>query len=481
MNRLEIVSHEEPQLDGYQDLAPAKVSFSKWNELFERIPLDAIAGFRYYRDCPADWSTYLFPPCTYSAYGARHLKRLQFDNGLAAWRLWSFLLSESERLFRARQVGKSVVATSGDLGVLPVLVSGFSNAVPFYPDCHWATPFLGESSVLFDAAQRYGLGENACFSRASLGAAFKGAYFPEPALYLCASGATCDDFHAVMDLIQWSGRRVHWFGIPHCRDAGVHAASNGHPAHDAVNRRYLVQQLERAAQVLSQALQQPWSPTQLQDAIARVNRLRATVDRLRHLTFSAPRAPLPAVEAYYAEYALLHYYGDLEECQRVLDHLLATVEQRVRAQQGVLQEDALKVVWVSPTPDPRVLDFWESLGGRVVGTEYLNRQSLLPLRTDLPPLEALAEALLHGSLFGTTRRRTGTVLEQCHRYGAQGVIISSTFGASHCAAETSLLAYLVKRAGLPALHFEVPFTGAQLSGQVRTRLEAFAELLRGRS
>lgn len=472
---------EDPQLQGYRDPAPAKVDFAKWNKLFERIPLEAIERYRYYRDHPADWSAYLFPPCTYNAYGARHLKRLCFDNSLAGWRLWSFLLSESERLFRARQAGKAVVATSGDLGLLPVLVNSFSNAIPFYPDCHWATPFLGESSVLFEAAQRYGLGENACFSRASLGAAFKGAYFPEPALYLCASGATCDDFHAVMDLIQWSGRHVHWVGIPHCRGMRATAIHNGTPSLGGENRRYLAQQLAQAAQALSEALHLAWSPAQLQSAIVRVNRLRATVERLRHLTFSAPVAPLPAVEAYYAEYALLHYYGDLDECQRVLDHLLGTVEQRVRAGQGVLEPSALRVVWVSPTPDPRVLDFWEGLGGRLVGTEYLNRQSLLPLRTDVPPLEALAEALFHGSMFGTTRRRTGTVLEQCRRYDAQGVIISSVFGTSHCAAETGLLAYLVKQAGLPVLQFEVPFTGAELSGQVRTRLEAFAEMLRERS
>jgi len=118
--------------------------------------------------------------------------------------------------------------------------------------------------------------------------------------------------------------------------------------------------------------------------------------------------------------------------------------------------------------------------GRVVGTEYLNHQSLVEIPEHLPPFEALATTLGQGSLFGATLRRAQHVLAQCRRYGAQGVIISSVLGASHCSAEASLVAWLAKREGWPVLQFEVPFTGAELSGQVRTRLEAFAELLRGR-
>jgi len=462
----------EPILNGWQDPPPAKLDYAGWNAHFETVPQAAIDSVRYYRDRPdADWSTYLFPPCHYLAYGARHLKRLNFDNSLAAWRLWSFVLSESERLFRARQAGKAVVATLGDLGVLPVLVNAFPDAVPFYPDCHWATPFLSESGVLFEAAQRYGLGENACFSRASLGAALKGAYFPDPALFLCASGATCDDFHAVMDLIDWSGRPTHWVDVPHVRDS---TGEDGRSPHAA-------RALRAAAEALARALDAPCVEGGRKEAIRRVNSLRGMLARLRELTYSAPRAPLPAVEAFFAEFALLHYYGDLDECARVLAHLLRTVERRVERGESPLDDpDPVRVVWVSPTPDPRVLDYWEELGGRVVGTEYLNRQSRVPLREGGDPFDALAEALGRGSMFGTTRRRAETVLAQCERFGAEGVVIGSVFGTSHCGAEGGLLAWIAKRAGYPVLQFEVPYTGAELSGQVRTRLEAFAELLKGR-
>jgi len=140
---------------------------------------------------------------------------------------------------------------------------------------------------------------------------------------------------------------VRWLSVPHFRDG---------PSPASV--RCLSRQLGQIAEALSNKLEIPFQESSLKRAIARVNRLRHTVARLRQAVFSAPIAPLPASEAFLAEFALLHYYGDLDECQRVLDHLLATVEGRVAANQGVLEGDALGVVWVSPTPDLRLLDVW---------------------------------------------------------------------------------------------------------------------------
>ena len=136
---------------GYSDPKPGRIGFGEWLELFERVPDDLIERYHYYGDSEA-WSKYLFPPQTFAIYGARHLRRLKFDNSLAALRMWGFVQNETERLFRARQTGRRVIATMGDLGAVPVIVNSFPGCVAFYPDCIWWTPFVMESRVLFDAA-----------------------------------------------------------------------------------------------------------------------------------------------------------------------------------------------------------------------------------------------------------------------------------------------------------------------------------------
>ncbi|MEO0052392.1 MAG: hypothetical protein ABIK11_07665, partial [candidate division WOR-3 bacterium] len=186
---------------GYQDPVPARITFEEWDDLFQQIPDELIEKFHYFPPNQDAWSKYLFPPQVFAIYGARHLRRLKFDNSLAALRLWGFVNNESERLFRARQIGRRVIAVMGDLGPLAVLVNAFPDCVPFYPDCWWWTPFAMESKVLLETAARLGIGEATCYSRAALGAFAKHSYFPDPDLIIAATGASCDDYSGVESLV----------------------------------------------------------------------------------------------------------------------------------------------------------------------------------------------------------------------------------------------------------------------------------------
>ena len=128
--------------EAWRDPRPARVGFDEWQELFERVPDELIERYHYFPPNREAWSKYLFPPQTFAIYGARHLRRLRFDNSLAALRLWGFVQNETERLFRARQVGRRVIAAMGDLGAVPVIVNAFPGCLAFYPDCSWWTPFV---------------------------------------------------------------------------------------------------------------------------------------------------------------------------------------------------------------------------------------------------------------------------------------------------------------------------------------------------
>lgn len=459
-----------------QDLAPRKISLSEWSRQFAAIDDAAIRQYRYYGNDV--WGTYLFPPALFMVYGARELKRLKLDNSFAALRMWGFVFNETERLFRARQSGRRVIATMGDLGIMPVLVTAFPRCVPFYPECLWWTPFFRESSDLLDGASRLGIPEAACFSRCVATAFQRRAYFPKLDLSIASTGATCDDYSCVMQVVERLGYPMEWVEVPFRRDSGILVDDDLQPVGEGPSyhpsaERYLVCEYERVAGRLSE-LTQTRGPD-YRGAIEKNNRLRAAVGRLRAAVFDAPLAPLPALELMTVEFGNLYGYGDLDEWFDVVGMLEDTVQRRVAAGSGVLQEQAMPIAWVSPSADPYLLNIVEDAGCRVVETEYIINQALVQIPTDVPPLNALARAFLHASLIGSTRERVRRIKAGITAGKIRGVLITNMLGASHCAMETRLIEE--ELGDVPLLSVDVP-PPAGITEQLRTRIAAFAETLR---
>lgn len=453
---------------GWADPKPARVGFEDWLELFDRVPDELIERYHYFGRSEA-WAKYLFPPQTFAIYGMRHLRRLRYDNSLAALRMWGFVQTEAERLFRARQIGRRVIATMGDLGAVPVIVNSFPDCVAFYPDCIWWTPFVMESRVLFDVAAELGIGDAACFSRAALGAFAKHSYFPDPDLVIASTGASCDDYSGVEQLAERFAREMLWVEMPVRCDVG--------PIEPM--RHMLVKEYERVVEQMEKLTGHHITDDELRQGVRAANRVRKMVSRLRELAYGC--GALPALEMMVVEFGNLHYYSDITEWTAVLEHLLATAEERAAKGERVLSEDALRVVWVTPPADPLLLTYVEDAGARVVGTEYVINQAVEVMDESKPPLEAIAESLMAASLIGTSRARAQSAIDQAREYDADGIVISSIFGGSHCAMEGRLIADYVKaELDLPVLEFDVAPPSNEISRQLQTRIDAFLEVLRSR-
>ena len=105
----------------------------------------------------------------------------------------------------------------------------------------------------------------------------------------------------------------------------------------------------------------------------------------------------------------------------------------MQAGAGVLEESAVRVFWVNPVADLRVMNLLEDAGGRMCGTEYLFCHALDPiLPKDLPPMEALARMALADPMVGSPVDRAGRIGADVRRFGAEAVVISRIPGASHC-------------------------------------------------
>jgi hypothetical protein len=475
---------------------PGKISSSAWRRSFATIPAELIDRYRYYRDNgKTPWNTYLIPPSTFAAYGVRYLQKLRFDNSLASLRLWGFALTESERLYRARQSGKKVVALMGDLGPLAPLVYSFPNVVAFYPECHWWTPFLTESNDLFDVAARKGIGEDCCFVRAALGAFLKRCYFPGPDLCVASVGATCDDMAAVIQGAWGMKYPFFWFEIPHrpVMIPPLIKGGSGDQSNTILSPPYqggaggdlqnlLVSQFQTLIPRLEEISGHAFSAEALRHTLAKVNRFRRSVEKTRRYAYRSYGASLPALEMMDLEFMGMAFYADLDEALDIARHLERTARKRFQQKQFVTATDAYRLFWVTPPADPILLNHAEELGGQVVGSEYLINQIRKPLREDLPPLEALTEGILAMSLIGTSGQRANIVVKEAKQAKAEGVIISSIFAGSHCASENRIIAEEVRRRlNLPVLVFDVVGPGKERQqGQTLSRMQAFMEVLQAR-
>lgn len=454
----------------YRDPTPARITFDEWDVLFQQVPDELIERFRYFAPNQEAWSKYLFPPQMFAIYGARHLRRLKFDNSLAALRMWGFVQNEIERLFRARQMGKEVIAVLGDLGPLAVIVNSFPQSVAFYPDCWWWTPFAMESKVLLEKAAELGIGDATCFSRAALGAFAKHCYFPEPDLVIAATGASCDDYSGVESLVAQIVPEVVWVETP---------ARVEDEAGRERTERMLIGEYQRVINRLEELIGVRLTEEMLGAGVRRANQLRRQTARLRELAYSY--GALPGLEMMVVEFGTLHGYSDFQEWQAIVDHLLQTAEKRVREGKPVLGAERLRIGWVTPPADPLLLSYLEDQGARLVATEYVINQALSLLDESIPSLQAIARSLLNASLIGSSAQRAEMFVVEARRRQAEGGIVSGILGGSHCAMESRLLGDYIKKAlDIPLLEFDVAPPSKEIDRQTRTRIDAFLELVRSR-
>lgn len=412
--------------------------------------------------------------------GDLRLLRLRFDNSAASLRLWNFLLSEEDRLHDARKNGTIIIGAMKDLGTIPVMAYSLPNAVAFYPDGAWWIPCVMQlSDGLLGIADSLGIDESFCPVRAMLGAFLTEAHFPIPDLLLCSVGATCDDFSAIAQRLNGLGYPILWWEIPHRHPLlpGQSCVLLPGGFQTATQQVALVRmELERIRVALENVTGCNLDDDALRSGIRVANKVRRLLGQLRQEVFTAPRCPLPALEMLIAEMLAIHFCSDREESLMVLTEILEEVRKRVHTGTGVLPQKAVRVFWVNPVADLRMMNLLEQCGGRICGTEYLFCHALDEIPEDLPPMEALARMALADPMVGTTGDRAERICRDAVAFGSEAVLISRIPGASHCATEATIIGdMLCSRLDLPVMEVEVPPVIDSMENTLVTRLEALME------
>ncbi len=394
--------------------SPRKLSLDEWDDRYEQLRRDGLRE---------------------PAYGGplrRHvvrekdfrLERLQFDNSPAALRLWNFLLTENERLLQARANGDKIVGTMKDLGTVPVMAYALPGVRAFYPDGAWWTPCLMEcSDKLLQQAEVMGIDASFCPVRAMLPAFLNGEHFPRPDRLICSTGAVCDDFSAIAQRLEKMGFPIVWWEIPRRRppDSGEMAgALPGNFAAPKCQVDCVQTELQRVGRALGELAGKILDDDLLAAGIRAANQARRLLDSLRRTVYSAPAAPLPALEMLVAEMLAIHFCSDRGETIAVLEDLLAEVQSRVRQNQFAIGADAVRIFWVNPVADLRAMNLLEELGGRICGSDYMFTHALDLIPENLPPLEALARTALADPMVGPTADRAARIVRECQARPRRG-------------------------------------------------------------
>ncbi|HEX7617242.1 MAG TPA: 2-hydroxyacyl-CoA dehydratase family protein [Verrucomicrobiae bacterium] len=458
------------------NVAPRKLSLDEWDDRYDQLRRDGLRE---------------------PGYGGplrRHvvrekdfrLQQLQFDNSPAALRLWNFLLTENERLHQARANGDKIVGTMKDLGTVPVMAYALPGVRAFYPDGAWWTPCLMEcSDKLLQQAEAMGIDASFCPVRAMLPAFENGEHFPKPDLLVCSTGAVCDDFSAIPQRLEHLGHSILWWEIPRRRPpaAGeIACALPGNLAAPKIQVDCVRNELQRVGQALGELAGKALDDDLLMNGIRAANKVRRLLDSLRRTVYSAPAAPLPALEMLVAEMLAIHFCSDREETIAVLDGLLAEVQARIRQNQFVINADAVRIFWVNPVADLRAMNLLEELGGRICGSDYMFTHALDLIPDDLPPLEALARVALADPMVGPTAERAGRIVRECQAGRAEAVVVSRIPGASHCAREGEIILEIVRqRIGIPAIELEIPPVCDSMLPNLGSRLQALVETAKNKA
>jgi len=276
-------------------------------------------------------------------------------------------------------------------------------------------------------------------------------------------GRSCDTLQALADM--WAeARTAQW------------VLTVGHPVNLATPaaRPYLRAEYRRLIQALAERTGRPFDPQALRDSIRLYNHTRSLVQRLYELSDCLPSPALYVIlrSAFLMPKEL--YNALLEETLRV--------SQTLRVSSLGVCADRPRLIVVGPV----VEDGWlyqviEEAGGRVVddmldlGHPYFD--GLVDETGD--PLEALLDRYLGllpvPSRHHPERRRDRHLLDLVARRRADGVIFALQKFCDPHGFDYVTLKKALDVAGV--LHLQLELEQPQVSGQVKTRVEAFIEML----
>jgi len=250
-------------------------------------------------------------------------------------------------------------------------------------------------------------------------------------------------------------------------------------ASDELSVSYFRKQLVLFKNFLGKLRGEVISDEGLGGSIVRYNRNRELLRRLYRIVASQPLT-LGADEL--MQVLDLNVTIPKEQANKVLERICAECEKSGETlPAGMLGSSRRGFISGNMFDSLPLLGFIEECSGLVVGDDlcFGGRYGQMEIAEEGDPLTALAEGYLSRVPCGRMENNTDRfdfLLEEVKRTGAQGIIYTSLKFCDHFLVDYPALKELLDQRGMPSLFLEGEYFSFA-AGQVKTRVEAFLELL----
>ncbi|RKD32303.1 double-cubane-cluster-containing anaerobic reductase [Thermohalobacter berrensis] len=225
----------------------------------------------------------------------------------------------------------------------------------------------------------------------------------------------------------------------------------------------------------------------LNNAIKLINRKRRVLQRLYN-TRKADKLPISGKDALLI--TQIAFYDDLERFIQKTEELCDELERRIEKGVGVFPENTPRIL---VTGTPMAIPNWkihhliETSGGSVVceetctGTRYFENTVKENNKTLDEQIDALTDRYLNinCACFTPNEGRIDDIIRLYKEYNADGVIYNTLSFCHTYSVEYKKVKEALDKEGIPVMMIESDYS-LQDSGQIKTRLEAFFEMLKER-
>lgn len=254
--------------------------------------------------------------------------------------------------------------------------------------------------------------------------------------------------------------------------------------------KYLADQFRNAVKRISEISGKMVKDEDLMEIISRTNEVRRLYREFAELCLSAPIPPVASLEALIACAATIEWAGDPAGVASVMKSVNG--ELRKRIENGIsppgVSRNPVRLFGVGRAAIQPVYGLIDDFGGVIHGYEIFWTPFAFDVDEAGDPYEALAVWCLERWPYSPSisiERRIDWLIEIFKRGNIEGTIIFDIWGCNWDPPLSRLLADTIReKAGIPSLILttclpERDANGSyKVSGQVRTRIEAFMEILR---
>ncbi|NLK72834.1 MAG: 2-hydroxyacyl-CoA dehydratase [Clostridiales bacterium] len=319
----------------------------------------------------------------------------------------------------------------------------------------------GSERYFIDYAENMGISQSYCsYHKALIGAALS-KVIPKPKFIMNTTFA-CD-----ANIITFRTLAEFW-NVPAFTVDTPNSDSN-----EAIE--YLEDQLKKAAVFIEDMTQRRFDEDKLKEIIKRENRsVYLYKEFLKELSYKY--IPNDVTSEMYKLF-FTHILLGSKEAEKYFELLLTD------AKNAKLSDKRIRILWCHTIPN------WQKSIKEIINNERyqllaidMNDDALIDLDESMP-FRSLARKLLYNHMRGSSNRRAEKLLQMAIALKADGIIYFNHWGCKKTLGSSGIVKKILEKNGIPVLILDGDGCDRQNinEGQMRTRLQAFMEMLEGKN